>query len=80
MDIWVLGTNPIFLSPVSEVISTFDHWLSWPNNCTYVPFYQNNKRGASAHYTVDEGAIINNVRDEHSAQHVGDCVFLKALS
>ena len=35
-------------------------------------YYQNNKRGASAHYTVDDSHIVNNVREEDSAYHCGD--------
>lgn len=38
----------------------------------HTKYYQTNTRGASAHYTVDDGIIINNVREEHSAYHCGD--------
>ncbi|GAA0101753.1 hypothetical protein UT300012_24680 [Paraclostridium bifermentans] len=35
-------------------------------------YYQSNSRGASAHYTVDDDSIVNNVREEDSAYHCGD--------
>lgn len=54
------------------VVHDTDNKSVGANAAMHTNYYQNNKRGASAHYTVDEGAIINNVRDEHSAQHVGD--------
>lgn len=38
----------------------------------HTSYYQNNTRGASAHFTVDDSHIVNNVREEDSAYHCGD--------
>lgn len=54
------------------VVHDTDNKAVGANAAMHTNYYQNNTRGASAHYTVDDKAIVNNVRDEHSSQHVGD--------